>query len=83
MFGKYSDTRVYTNYIHTYSRVPYLDSEIFNVETNTLRESRRANQRIQTAVEGTHLFYIALERTKIKSEQLSNSLRESRQKKDL
>jgi len=83
MFGKYSDTRVYTNYVRTYSRVPYLDSDIFNVETNALRESRRANQRVQTAVEGTNFFYLGLERTKEKSEQLTNSLRESRQKKDL
>lgn len=53
MYGKYSDSRVYQHFVHTYSRVPYLDSDIFNVETNALRESRRANQRVQTAIEGT------------------------------
>jgi hypothetical protein len=50
MFGKYHDGRVYQHFVHTYSRVPYLDSEIFNVETNVLQESRRANQRVLTAV---------------------------------
>jgi hypothetical protein len=53
MLGRYSDTRVYQHFVHTYSRVPYLDSEIFNVQTNALRESRRANQRAVAAIEGT------------------------------
>jgi hypothetical protein len=52
MFGKYHDSRVYQHFVHTYSKVPYLDSEIFNVETNALRESRRANHRAITAAEG-------------------------------
>ena len=56
MFGKYHDSRVYQHFGHTYSKVPYLDTEIFNVETNALRESRRANQRLITATEGTILL---------------------------
>jgi hypothetical protein len=53
MSGRYHDSRVYQHFVHTYSKVPYLDTEIFNVGTNALRESRRANQRAQAATEGT------------------------------
>ncbi len=52
MSGKYHDSRVYQHFVHTYSKVPYLDSEIFNVETTALRESRKANQRVLAASEG-------------------------------
>lgn len=45
MHGKYVDQRVYQHYVHTYSRVPYLDREIFNIGTDSLRQSRRAEQR--------------------------------------
>ncbi len=45
MHGKYVDLRVYQHYVHTYSRVPYLDREIFNVGTDSLRQSRRAEER--------------------------------------
>ena len=37
MHGKYHDARVYQHFVHTYSRVPYLDHEIFNCETKALR----------------------------------------------
>jgi hypothetical protein len=53
MYGRYADTRVYTHFVRTYSRVPYLDSEIFNVTENALRESRRATQRAESARQGT------------------------------
>jgi hypothetical protein len=56
MFGKYHDSRVYQHFVHTYSKVPYLDTEIFNVEANALRESRRANQRLVAATEGTNVL---------------------------
>jgi hypothetical protein len=45
MYGKYADLRVYPHFVHTYSRVPYLDREIFNVGTDSLRQSRKAEQR--------------------------------------
>lgn len=53
MYGRYADTRVYTHFVRTYSRVPYLDSEIFNVTENALRESRKATQRAESARQGT------------------------------
>lgn len=53
MYGKYHDSRVYQHLVHTYSRVPYLDHEIYNVENVALRESRRANQRALIAQQGT------------------------------
>jgi hypothetical protein len=31
MHGKYHDPRVYQHFAHTYSRVPYLDHELFNI----------------------------------------------------
>lgn len=52
MHGKYVDQRVYQHFVHTYSRVPYLDREIFNVETDALRLSRRADKRANDAKEG-------------------------------
>lgn len=73
MFGKHYDTRPQKNFIHIYTRVPYLDTEIFNIEVNGLRESRRTRQRTERAVE-------SLERTKKKSETLEENLRNSRQR---
>jgi hypothetical protein len=55
MFGKYVDQRVYQHFVHTYSRVPYLDREIFNVENDALRLSRRADKRANEAKEGKHV----------------------------
>jgi hypothetical protein len=49
MHSKYHDQRVYQHFVHTYSRVPYLDREIFNVGTDSLRVSRRADQRASDA----------------------------------
>ena len=49
MYGKYVDQRVYQHFVHTYSRVPYLDREIFNVSNDALRQSRRAEQSANTA----------------------------------
>lgn len=56
MSGKYYDQRVYRHYEHTYTRVPYLDREIFNVGTDSLRVSRRAEQRSSIASQGMHTF---------------------------
>lgn len=50
MSGKYFDQRVYQHFVHLYSRVPYLDREIFNVSTDALRLSRRADQRANQAI---------------------------------
>ena len=52
MHGKYFDQRVYPHFVHIYSKVPYLDREIFNVSTDALRLSRRADQRANQAIEG-------------------------------
>ena len=37
MFGTYYDQRVHKHFVHTYSRVPYLDTQIFDIETENLR----------------------------------------------
>lgn len=37
MYGKYADRRVYQHFVHTYSRVPYLDYEIFNIGERSKR----------------------------------------------
>lgn len=49
MYGKYVDQRVYQHFVHTYSKVPYLDREIYNVQTDALRLSRRADKRLNEA----------------------------------
>lgn len=56
MHGKYHDQRVYQHFVHTYTRVPYLDREIFNVGTDSLRLSRRADQRATLATDGNSNF---------------------------
>jgi hypothetical protein len=56
MHGKYVDLREYQHFVHTYSRVPYLDREIFNIGTDSLRLSRRADQRATEAKEGMLLY---------------------------
>ena len=33
MLGTYYDYRVHKHFIHTYSKVPYLDTQIFDIET--------------------------------------------------
>jgi hypothetical protein len=62
MYGKYVDQRVYQHFVHTYSRVPYLDREIFNVENDSLRLSRRADKRANDAKEGKYLLIQAFKR---------------------
>ena len=52
MHGKYVDQRVYQHFVHTYSRVPYLDREIFNISTDYMRQSRRADRRTNEATQG-------------------------------
>jgi hypothetical protein len=37
MFGKHYDTRVHRHFVHTYSKVPYLDTEIFNIQNASLK----------------------------------------------
>lgn len=56
MTSRYFDQRVYQHFVPIYSRVPYLDREIFNVSTDALRLSRRADQRANQAIEGTLTF---------------------------
>ena len=71
MFGHHYDTKAQKNFIHIYTRVPYLDSEIFNIEVNSLRESRRTRGRTTKVVE-------SIERTRKKSDALEENLRNSR-----
>ena len=73
MFGRHYETRAMKNFTHIYTRVPYLDTEIFNIEVAGLRESRRTRDRTSRAVE-------SIERTKKKSETLEENLRNSRQR---
>lgn len=54
MHGKYVDLRVYQHFVHTYTRVPYLDREIFNIGTDSLRQSRKAEHRSAAASEGNN-----------------------------
>jgi hypothetical protein len=56
MFGKYFDNRTHQHLVHTYSRVPYLDTQIFDIETSILHESRRIKNRTDTANAGTYYF---------------------------
>jgi len=56
MFGKYFDNRVHKHFVHTYSRVPYLDSQIFDVETANIRESRRIQVRTDKAATGIYIL---------------------------
>lgn len=67
MHGKYHDQRVYQQFVPIYSRVPYLDREIFNVGTDSLRVSRRADQRAADANEGNILRYLGIEKVRIQS----------------
>jgi len=45
MFGKYYDNRAHKHLVHTYTRVPYLDSQIFDMETAALKLSRKTKLR--------------------------------------
>ena len=63
MYGKYVDQRVYQHFVHTYSKVPYLDREIYNVQTDALRLSRRADKRLSEAQEG--IFFNIKELTRL------------------
>lgn len=45
MFGKYYDCRVSRHFVQLYSKVPYLDTEIFNVQADLLKQQRLANDR--------------------------------------
>lgn len=53
MHGKYADRRVYKHYVHTYSRVPYLDHEIFNITHRSSQIEAIATQRANSARDGT------------------------------
>lgn len=71
MFGHYYDTRPQKNFVPIYTRVPYLDTEIFNIEAEGLRCSRRARACTTRVID-------SIERTKKKSEALEGHLRDSR-----
>lgn len=52
MFGRHYETRPHEHLVHIYSRVPYLDTQIFNIEVQGLRESRKTRNRTTRAIEG-------------------------------
>ena len=52
MHGKYADRRVYQHYVHTYSRVPYLDHEIFNINYRSSQIEAITSKRANSAREG-------------------------------
>ena len=58
--GKYFDNRVHRHFVHTYSRVPYLDNQIFDIETANIRESRRIENRTDKASSGTTIINSAI-----------------------
>lgn len=64
MFGHHYENRPHEHLIHVYSRVPYLDSQIFNIEAQGLRESRKSINRTSKAIQG-------IERAQKLSEKLS------------
>ncbi len=37
MFGRHYDTRVEKHFVPIYSKVPYLDTQIYNIEVEGLR----------------------------------------------
>lgn len=37
MFGRHYDTKVEKHFVKLYSKVPYLDSQIFNIQAESLR----------------------------------------------
>jgi hypothetical protein len=49
MFGKYYDNRVHQHLVQTYTRVPYLDTQIFDLETHALKLSRKTKIRTDRA----------------------------------
>jgi len=49
MHGKYHDTRAYQHLVHTYSRVPYQDNEIFNLQKSHQHQIYLADNRAQFA----------------------------------
>lgn len=58
MFGKYYDNRAHKHLVHTYTRVPYLDSQIFDMETAALKLSRKTKLRTQKATQGNRLLIL-------------------------
>jgi hypothetical protein len=57
MFGKYYENRVHQHLVQTYTRVPYLDTQIFDLETHALKLSRKTKIRTDRATQGS-LFFI-------------------------
>lgn len=60
MFGTYYDNRTHQHLVHIYSRVPYLDTQIFDIETESIRESRRIKNRTDKATSGISWAKLAL-----------------------
>lgn len=60
MFGKYYENRTQRHLVHIYSRVPYLDSQIFDIETQAIKEQRRIKNRTDRATTGIFSYYFQL-----------------------
>jgi hypothetical protein len=69
--SRYFESRVQPHFTRLYSKVPYLDTEIFNIGSDSLRESRKIAVRTNRASDG-------LARTLNKSVMLESELARSR-----
>lgn len=49
MYNTYYDTQCHPHFVPIYSKVPYLDRQIFNMEMEGMRESRRTRERTSKA----------------------------------
>lgn len=75
-YSRHFDNRVHPHFTKIYTKIPYLDTEIFNIGSEGLRESRRIVARTSRANEG-------IARTLQKSVMLESELARSRRQRDL
>lgn len=74
-YSRYFDNRVHPRLTKIYTRIPYLDTEIYNIGSESLRESRRITARTSRATDG-------ITRTLEKSAVLEGELARSRLQRD-
>ena len=58
--GKYFDNRTHQHFVPIYSRVPYLDTEIFNIKTCAVQEERKIKNRTSSVIEGIYCFNLGI-----------------------
>lgn len=74
-YSRYFDNRVHPHFTKIYTKIPYLDTEIYNIGAESLRESRRIVNRTSRATDG-------IARTLEKSAVLEGELARSRLQRD-